>query len=82
MISRRRLIVSIAIISLVTVASYSVMRHTVIAPFAERRHDADRAFIPLLDLNPAIFDNEFGVYIVEFGDHSASLTKTCRDCCN
>jgi hypothetical protein len=36
------------------------------APFAERKRDADRAFVPLLDLNPGIWDNAFGVYVIEF----------------
>lgn len=37
---------------------------------AERKRDADRAFGPLRDLRPAVWDNAFGVYVIEFGPAS------------
>lgn len=70
MTSSRGVIFVIAIVSLVTIASFSVILHSVTAPFAERKRDADRAFVSLLDLNPRILDNTFGVYIVEFDENS------------
>lgn len=60
-----------AIVCLVSIAGFGVMLYTILAPFDERSRDADRAFVPLLDLNPGILDNAFGVYIVEFDAKSA-----------
>lgn len=63
---RRRLILAVAVVSLLAIVGFCVMLYKALAPFAERRRDADRAFVPLLDMNPGILDNAFGVYIVEF----------------
>ena len=66
MISRRRIILPIAVVSFVVIAGFCVILYIAIAPFAERRRNADRAFLPLRDLYPEIFDNAFGAYVVEF----------------
>ena len=67
---KRRITFAFAVVCLVAIAGFCVMLYKVFAPFAARSRDADRAFVPLLDLNPAILDNAFGVYIVEFNAKS------------
>jgi hypothetical protein len=50
----------------------------VLAPFARRDADAKIAFDPLRELHPAVFDNAFGVYIVEFDDASGLSDSTAH----
>ena len=49
---------------------FVIFLYVVLAPFAERRRHAERAFGPLKDLSPLILDNAFGVYMVEFSPSS------------
>lgn len=50
----------------------------VLAPFKKRDADAKIAFEPLLELRPVIFDNTFGVYVIEFGSASALSDLTAH----
>ncbi len=74
---KRNLMIVGLIISAVLGAGYTYLAMT-LGPFAKRDADAKIAFEPLLELRPTIYDNAFGVYVVEFGDASALSDSTAH----
>lgn len=74
---KRKLVIAGLIFGVVLIAGYTYLA-LVLAPFAKRDADAKIAFEPLRELRPVVFDNAFGVYVVEFGDASGLSDSTAH----
>lgn len=66
----KRRIVLVAVVLVMAGVVVGCLSFLTLASLAERKRDADRAFGPLRDLRPAVWDNAFGVYVIEFGPAS------------
>ncbi|MGB7323631.1 MAG: hypothetical protein WBD31_02080 [Rubripirellula sp.] len=74
---KRKLVIAGLIFGVILVACYAYLA-VVLAPFSKRDADAKIAFEPLRELRPAVFDNAFGVYVIEFGDASGLSDSTAH----